>query len=223
MNQTGSIKPLETLLESFLDRIVKLKEHRLSVLEGLNSLDDILNQTTDGLDITDELGDWFGEHSQWLTEKNLKPADVDRIGSMLSDIKNKIKTRNRMSPADDKISSEIDRWDDKMQKTAPKLTLVRKAENQFVQPEPEIDTISLFISKLSKLTSLFMDYVGDKQHIMTILDDLLKSAQIQKNKDALILSGFIIYYLKQNGYKVGPYVKKLKEAETLIGKDTLRA
>jgi hypothetical protein len=30
------------------------------------------------------------------------------------------------------------------------------------------------------------------------------------------LSAFIIYYLKQNNYKVDPYVRRLKEAEAQI-------
>ena len=48
---------------------------------------------------------------------------------------------------------------------------------------------------------------------MSVLDEALKSAELQKNKEALILSAFIIYYLKTGGYMVDPYVMRLKQAE----------
>lgn len=223
MTQLETLKTLETTLESFLEKIIHLKEKRLTILEGLNSLDDILTQSNNGLEITDEIGDWFASHNKWLTESKLKTGDVDRLSNMLSNIKSKIKSENRLSPADMKISSEIDRWDNQLKPASKKLTLIRKSENRYIQKEPEQDSISLFVSELSKLTALFMDYSGNKKHILSVLEDLLNSASIQKRKDTLILSGFIIYYLKQKGYKVEPYVKKLKEAETIIEKRMLDA
>jgi hypothetical protein len=50
---------------------------------------------------------------------------------------------------------------------------------------------------------------------MSVLGDALNSAVLQKNRQALLLSALIIYYLKQNGYMVEPFVKRLKEAEHL--------
>jgi hypothetical protein len=55
-----------------------------------------------------------------------------------------------------------------------------------------------------------------RKHIMSALDDLLKSAYLQQNEQALLLSAFVIYYLRQKGYKVEPFVKRLKAAESLI-------
>ena len=176
MTTTQSLQSLESLLVSFLDRVVQLKEHRLNILEGLNGLDEITSQTGEGLNITDEIGDWFANHNKWLTEKSLKPADIDRISSMLTEIKSKIKTQNRITPAENKIFSEIDRWDQKLKPAPKKLKLIRKSETSYVQPKPDLDTISLFVSKLSKLTALFMDYSGNKQHLLSALDDLLNSA-----------------------------------------------
>jgi hypothetical protein len=100
------------------------------------------------------------------------------------------------------------------------MTLKRPPETSATETDSneKQDTISLFLKKLSKLTTVFMDHTGSKQHILSVLDQLLLSASTQLNKDALILSAFIIYYLKQDGYKIEPYVKKLKEAETLFKK-----
>ncbi len=223
MSRQDTFKSLENLLESFLDRVVAVKEQRLSVLEGINRLDDIARESSRGIDMTDNVGDWFAEHNQWLTDSSLRSADVDRINSILGEFKKELRPNPESSPAEDKIHTEIDRWSQSVPKTGPKLVLKRGPEVKVPIPEPQTDTITLFDKKLERLVAVFKDSCGGKQHIMSVVDDLLTSAKVQTNKDALILSGFIIYYLKQNGYKVEPYVKRLKEAETLLSESVLDA
>ncbi len=220
MSQTASLQSLESLLETFLDRVVFLKEKKLNVLDGINRLDDIGAMVNSGTDVTDDIGNWFAEHNKWLSDRTLKDTELNRITGMLSKIKREIKIDADSSMAHQKISSEIDRWNSKKEHTAPIIKLKRPPET--VTPEPVLtpnsDTISLFVKRLSKMTALFMDYSNSKNHILSVLEDLLQKASTETSKDALILSAFIIYYLKQNGYKVEPYVRKLKEAETLYKK-----
>ncbi|NOY88637.1 MAG: hypothetical protein GXO93_04495 [FCB group bacterium] len=216
MSQIDTLKSLETLLESFLERVVKLKERRLTILEGINRLDDITRQSSQGLDITDNIGNWFATRQQWLSEKILKPADVRKINTILKELQKELNISSDSSPAKNKINSEISRWEDKSNQIIQKLTLKRQPEIKNSPDNHNEDTISLFSNTLYRLSGLFEDVSENKKHILTVLNDLLKSAQAQTNKDALILSAFIIYYLKQKGYKVEPYVKKLKEAETLF-------
>lgn len=216
MSQIDTLKSLETLLESFLERVVKLKEKRLTVLDGINRLDNITQQSSQGLDITDNIGNWFATHQQWLTEKILKPADVRKINNILKELQKELNISSDSSPAKNKIISEISRWENKSNQITQKLILKRQAESKSPSDNQKEDTISLFSNTLYRLNGLFEDVAENKKHILTALNDLLKSAQAQTNKDALILSAFIIYYLKQNGYKVEPYIKKLKEAETLF-------
>ena len=113
----------------------------------------------------------------------------------------------------EKISEEIERW---LAATKPgdgKFVLTRGPE---VTPgEPDGDTVALFRYKWERLTQLLADISGGKEHLLSALDDALKSAALQENEEALLLSAFMIYYLKQNGYKIEPYVKRLKEAEAL--------
>ncbi len=218
MSQTASLQSLESLLETFLDRVVFLKEKKLNVLDGINRLDDIGLMANQGEDVTDEIGNWFAEHNKWLTDRTLQDTELNRITGMLSKIKQEINIDNDSSMAQQKISSEIDRWNNKEEKTAPILTLMRKPETAETEPDTSADTISLFVKRLTKMTALFMDYSNSKNHILSVLEDILRKASTETSKDALILSAFIIYYLKQNGYKVEPYVKKLKEAETLYKK-----
>ncbi len=220
MTQTASLQSLESLLETFLDRVVFLKEKKLHVLDGINRLDDIGLSAIQGEDVTENIGNWFAVHNKWLTDRTLKDVELNRITGMLSKIKREIKIDENSSMAEQKIASEIDRWNNKKEHTAPILTLKRKPETTIPKTASDttLDSISLFVRRLSKMTALFMDYSNSKNHILSVLEDLLQKSSTETNKDALILSAFIIYYLKQNGYKVEPYVKKLKEAETLYKK-----
>ncbi len=212
MSRANTLKSLEIVLESFLDRAVGLKESRLHVLDGINHLDDIALQIRTGQDLTDEIGGWFAGHTDWLNEDSLRTSDRNRIGEILDAIKTEFRRTTPESPASDKIAREIDRWDETVKSGLPKLVLKRGPEK--AAPETDkTDSIALFNNTLGEITGLFADLSTNKVHILSVLDDALKSALMQQSREALLLSAFIIYYLRQNGYMVEPYVKRLKEAE----------
>ncbi len=75
------------------------------------------------------------------------------------------------------------------------------------------DSIALFAESLKMMGIVFEEASRDRGHLMSVLGDALNSATLQKNREALLLSALIVYYLKQNGYMVEPFVKRLKEAE----------
>jgi len=222
VSQVQVLKSLEGVLESFLEKVVILKEERLSVLEGINRLDDIARTSEEGFDVTDKVGDWFAEHNQWINEQVLRQGDVDRINGILGEIKNQINKTPEVSPAARKISSEINRWSDSdLTKTTPettepskqKIVLKRRPEESPTLTEPTL----LDFSRVLMNCDIMLKRLSDKKlHILSVLDEALNKANLQKDKQALILSAFIIYYLKQNAYKVEPYVKRLKEAERLF-------
>lgn len=93
------------------------------------------------------------------------------------------------------------------------LDSVAKLSDTIVPPFE--DSIALFRKQIDRLTGRFADSAENRMHLLSVLDDTLKSAELQKSKDALILSALIIYYLKQSGYLVLPYVERLREAEKL--------
>ncbi len=230
MKRVQTLKALEVVLESFLSRAVTLKEERLQVLEGINRLDDIARGVHLGDDATDEIGGWFAQHNRWVSDQTLRPADHGRISEILKEIKRELRVSTDSSPAINKIAREIDRWGELQKSTSiapptgeatppestrstgPKIVLKRKSET--ARP-PEADSISLFDNTLESTTRLFKDFSGNKQHLMSVLDSALESAKAQRNKEALLLSALIIYYLRLNGYKTEPFVKRLKEAERL--------
>ncbi len=217
MSRARTLKSLEVVLESFLDRAVALKEDRLRVLGGINRLDDIAREARSTPDYTDRIGGWFAEHNRWLDSQTLRPGDRQRITGILDHIKSELHLNDSASPATRKIATEIDRWTDPSSSSAepgaPRLVLKRGAEQSPTEPS---DSVGLFRESLDRVTRLFEDAAGNKAHLMSALDDALRSAYEQRNRDALLLSAYIIYYLRHNGYKVEPFVARLKRAEQLI-------
>jgi actin-related protein len=211
-----ALKSLEGLLEAFLDKVVLLKAERLQVLEGVNRLDDIARMSGGGGDVTDEIGEWFASHNQWLNEDVLKTGDAGRIGKILTEIKNGLTVSPGDSAASRKIESEINRWSEMAGAGESRLTLRHEPEQKI---DAEIDSMVMFDNALEGAHDLYRDLQGGKQHVLSVLDDALRRAVLQKNKQALILSAFMIYYLKHNGYLVEPFVKRLKEAERIQKED----
>jgi hypothetical protein len=197
-------------VESFLDRAVATKANRIAVLDGLNRLDDIER----GFDLNESslnrLGGWLSEFGAWKTDSGLKPADRNRIGSSLEMIQNKLGRKDDLSPELAKIASELERWQATKGRTAKTIVLRRQPEDpEQITP----DSISAFSNLFANLSGLWQEKTQSKGHILSVLDDLLKSAELQNNRQALLLAGFVIYYLRLEGYRVEPYVKRLRKAE----------
>lgn len=219
MSRTDTLRDLESLLEGFLGKVVTIKEKRLEVLDGINRIDDIARGFQTGQDLTDETGQWFAQHRQWLAEGALRPADRIRIGEILDGIRSELRVTGPDSPAADKISDEIERWQASGGRKGRRIVLERRPESKpsLAPPlEAQIDSIGQFDGFLEHMLARFRDFAGEKHHILSVLDDSLRSAEIQSNKEALILSALIIYYLKQENYRVEPYVRRLKQAEKAV-------
>lgn len=208
MSRADSLRTLEKTLESFLDRALQQKQDRMSVLDGINRLDEIARDESVS-STAEAVGDWFARHNQQLKQGDLRPADINRIGSILQHIKSRLS--NSGTPETAKITSEIDRWDNVARKSNRSITLKRGPESQ----KHDDDSISLFGKTMARTSGLFLGKAKGRKHLISVLDESLNSAALQKNREALLLSGFIIYYLKVGGYKVEPFVKRLKEAEQI--------
>lgn len=232
MSRAKTLKKLEVVLESFLERAVDIKESRLKVLDGINRLDDIAAGIRTGDELAEDVGDWFAQHNRWLNSNVLKEADRGRITNILAEIKGELGSETEATMAQGKIHDEIDRWATP-EKAAPQRLILKRGPEEAhleeahleeahlgeVRPQEIVpqrdtaDTIGLFKDSLVSLTAIFDEASFGRLHLLSALDETLKKATLQKNKEALILSGLLIYYLKQNGYKVEPYVSRLKEAE----------
>lgn len=226
MTRLDTLKALEKSLESFLEKAVKAKGERLAVITGLSRLDDLARQAEDSLDFEEELGSWLASHHGWLADTNLKastnnqssvrPGDFRRLLKMLSVIEGKLidsKGAEAQESAEQaKLKSEIGRWLEHCQKFGGKIILHRGPES-VSEDQPEADTLSKFSAQLERLGQIWENVSSRNEHVLSALTEALDMAQLQKNRDGLILSALMIYYLKQERYKVEPFISRLRIVE----------
>lgn len=198
MNRTESLQKLESVLESFLERVVQLKEDRLHILGGIDRLDDIARGLDTGEDATERIGNWLAEHNRWLGKEVLRPVDRDRIGQILVHIRQQIEPHSDSSVAMAKISSEIDRWGKTIagvDASVERSRVIRLSRGPETAPVPKDadDSIGRFRKTIGHLGKMFSELEGPKDHLLSVLDEALKKADLQRDKEALILSGLIIY------------------------------
>lgn len=221
MSRAETLHSLEQRLENFLDKVVTLKSDRIDVLTGISGLDDIARQRISRSQLADQVGDWFASHRQWLQDDRIRSAERKRISNILGHIREDFKESGTVSPATRKIVEEIDNWQtswsmmppEEAKPKPPSVTLRRGPETA----GSDLSSIDEFNDTLDRIKGLFEDFQHNRQHLMSVLDSALVSATAQRNRAALNLAGFMIYFLKQKGYKVQPFVKRLKEAEELLG------
>ncbi len=218
MSSLRTLKSLEVLVESFLTRAVALKDTRLAVLDGLNRLDDLTRACSEGDDVGDQVADWIAKRQDWAQTGRLRPGDISRVDNMLQDISTRLRSRNSLSPAQQKVTEVIDQWRRRDGQAGGKVTLRRgpEAASDDTPPAAPVDSIRLFNEVLENSVGLFGELAHGRGHLLSVLDDSLRKALVQKSKQALLLSAFIIYYLRLGGYKVGPYVERLKQAEKVL-------
>lgn len=219
MSSLRTLKSLEVLIESFLTRAVAQKDARMAVLDSLNRLDDLARACRDGDDVGDEVAEWIAHRQDWTQRGRLRAGDISRMESMLGDISQRIRNQERLSPAHEKVAEVIDEWRRHGSQAAGKVTLKRGPETvseDAAASEPPTDSIGLFENILEQSAGLLAELAQGRGHLLSVLDDSLRKALVQKNKQALLLSAYIIYYLRLGGYKVSPYVERLKQAEKVF-------
>lgn len=199
------------------------KSERLNVLESVNRLEDIAERTQIPGQVNSEIGDWLAEHTQWLDESVISQPDADRVKTILGKIADEMEINGHETKETQKIKTEITRWNQGIKtepekpQTAPGQKIVlRRGPETIEEKYKESDTIAAFSTLFKSLFDRWEEASSGRKHILSALDDLLKSAYLQQNEPALLLSAFVIYYLRQKGYLVEPYVKRLKAAEALI-------
>jgi hypothetical protein len=199
-----TLKKLEATLERFLDKVVASEGDRVDIFGGIDSLDDIARDSLKGRLINRQLGRWFARHNRLVDNAKLEETEVSSIANLLGEIRAGLDSND---PETRKLSEEIERWKDKG--IVPKRKLVLKLKS-----EKQDQTITDKFRGLLKQEKDYLDFEQkSSDHLLTILDDVLKSADAKEDTMFIHLAGSIIYFLKMNGYKVEPFVKRLKEIE----------
>ncbi|UCD16526.1 MAG: hypothetical protein JSV44_08650 [Candidatus Zixiibacteriota bacterium] len=206
MNRLQVLRKLEATLEHFIARMLDTEASRIETYKNINTLDEIARDSRRGRHVYSRLGDWLARNSLTVHKERLKHEDISRIGSLFNDIQNGLDTAD---PESKKLSDEIDRW--RARGFVPKRKLILKMK----LPVQTTSIADRFAELLKKENEYFALESQRSPHLLSVLDEALKSAAAKEDRMYIHLAGAIIYYLKMNGYKIGPYVKRLKEIERL--------
>jgi hypothetical protein len=199
-----TLKKLEQTLERFLVGYADLENDQIGLLKGIETLDDITRDSLRGRSINNRLGNWFARHRDFLSTDRLKESQAAAIGNLLSEIKSGLDSND---PESQKLSDEIDQW--RQKGIVPKRKLILKLKSGQSEPNMMADFLDYLRRELAYLD---MEH-SDSNHLLTLLDDVLKSAEAKEDNIYIHLAASIIYFLRMKGYKTGPFVKRLKEIE----------
>ncbi|MCX6826358.1 MAG: hypothetical protein NTV06_03680 [candidate division Zixibacteria bacterium] len=187
--------------------MTKAVEYELGPIEisrGIDSLDDIARDSLRGRFINHQLGNWLAKYQGLTARGTLRETEVSTIANLLGEIKSGLVSSN---PESQKLSSEIERW--RTEGVIPRRKLVLQVKSPPVE--------SGVAEKFTELVKKEDEYLGynlrEGEHLLTLLEDILKSAEAKEDTMFIHLAGSIIYYLKIKGYKIGPFARRLKEIE----------
>lgn len=201
MNYSTTIERLEERLTHLIDGMLERKGIQVDFLIGLNQLDDILQRHNSGKLVTNELAGYIAEYREIFTAKTLAGPHKKRLGEALS-----IFYRDFLGSKDadsDKLADEIKDWLKELGDHSFKITLKG--------PTEQASLADRFYSLLHRESQEINILLEQNDHLLTCLDDLLKSAEAKEDYMYQHLAATLIYFLQMEGYKVDPYVKKLRE------------
>ncbi|MEZ5359693.1 MAG: hypothetical protein R3F48_12815 [Candidatus Zixiibacteriota bacterium] len=201
MNYSTTIERLENRLTHLIDGMLERKGIQVDFLIGLNHLDDILQKHRAGKPIAPELARFIAEYRELFTAKSLTIAQKKRLGEILSQFyRDLIGNKDADS---DKIADEIKDWLKELGDGSFRITLKGPSEQASLSDR--------FYSMLHREAQEINILLEKNDHLLTCLDDLLKSAEAKEDRMFEHLAATLIYFLQMEGYKVDPYVKKLRE------------
>ncbi len=204
MSRLNTLKKLESNLKHLLTSVARLETDQIETLNSINVLDDIARDSLKGRYVNNRLGSWMAKNRVLVDEGRLKKTAISAVGNLLSDIKNGL---DKTDPESKKLFDEIDSWFTKGVVPGRRVVLSRPPEIS------ESDLTEQYYELFKKETEQLTYYKEHGDHILSMLDDILKNAEVKNDPIYLHMAGSIIYYLKNKGYKIDPYVRKLRFLE----------
>ena len=201
MTDLATLERLENRLVFLIEGMLERKGRQVDFLIGLNLLDDILIRHRQGMPIARELAIFIANYRSIFTKTSLTDPQKKRLGEILS-----IFYRDLIGNQDsdsDKITDEIKEWLKDLGGRAFAITLKG--------PKEQASLADRFYALLHRESQELNVLLEHNDHLLTCLDDLLKSAEAKEDKMFVHLSASLIYFLQMEGYKVDPYVRKLRE------------
>jgi hypothetical protein len=176
------------------------KESQIDFLIGLNRLDDILIDLREGHPAADNLTRFLSRHRAWLEDGSLDSSQRKRLGVFLNSLNQEL--LNRHDTDHFKLAEEIREWSQKLGTGSLKLTFKSSGE--------QASLADRFYSLLRRESEEMNMLLTERGHLLTCLDDILNSAESKNDKMYQHLAASLIYFLKLEGYKTDPYIKRLR-------------
>ncbi|MCK5125576.1 MAG: hypothetical protein KAR42_04915 [candidate division Zixibacteria bacterium] len=200
MTNAQTLERLESRLTQLIDGMLARKGKQVGFLIGLNQLDDILVRHQRGMPITKDLALFIAEYRDIFIKSGLSVGQKKRLGEILS-----IFYRDLIGNSDadsDKLSDEIKDWLKDLGDRS--FSIILKG------PEEKASLSDRFYALLHRENRELNILLERNDHLLTCLDDLLKSADAKQDYMFEHMAATLIYFLQMEGYKVDPYVKKLR-------------
>jgi len=198
------LKKLESTLEGFLQEAVRPEKVSIEGKRTIETLHEIAGESLRGRFINNQLSGWFSQNSRLLESKSLSESDITKVANFLGSIKSGL---DESDPESIKLSEKIDDW--RSRGVIPRRKLILK-----LKPKTgDKNLFNEFMNLLTKESQYINSGEFDNMHLLSALDDILRSAELKNDSMYAHLAGSMIYYLKANGYKVEPFVKRLKDIE----------
>jgi hypothetical protein len=200
MIKTEIINRLEDRLARLIGGVLAKKESQINFLVGLNQLDDILISLHEGQPVIDDLTRFLSRHRVWLEDGSLDNSQRKRLGVFLSSLNQELLDRDDTDHF--KLVEEIREWSQRLGTGSLKLTFKSSGE--------QASLADRFYSLLRRESEEMNMLLTERGHLLTCLDDILSSAESKNDKMYQHLAASLIYFLKLEGYKADPYIKRLR-------------
>jgi hypothetical protein len=205
LSRLETLKKLESSIENFLASAVdELEQGKTSPDEQLNILKKIAGDSLKGRFVNNRLDKWLSGNRIVLESNRFTKDERTIIGNLLSDIKSGLDESDNSTS---RLFDEIGQW--REMGAEPKRKMVLKMKRR---PE-ESNLLNELSGMLEKESGFIGSGLYENAHILSALDDVLKSAELKENKYYIHLAASMIYFLKMKGYKITPFVKRLRVLE----------
>ena len=151
----------------------------------------------------DSLSAFLTDYRYWLENGHLENKQKKRLSQFFNQLIENLLARDDNDHF--KLAEEIKDWSQKLGTGTFKLTIKSTGE--------QASLADRFYSLLRREAEEMNILLEERGHLMTCLDDILFSAENRTDKMYQHLAASLIYFLKLEGYKVDPYIKRLRQLQ----------
>lgn len=231
MELKEALLSLKKSMDDFLERAVKKEDEEWEVDQKVSSLENIvLGKSKDFWQIKDRFKGmevWLKNEGEELNSKPVKKNQIQRVieciermkiyGEMIKGEKFYQNGENTLKQANLFIRENLRRrgWEytplglvDFVQLDESLLSLKDEIRNL---DGDDTDLKNKYQKTLSYQLDLMDYFYKPKDHLLTILDYELKTLELKTTKEDEFFTASLIYYLRQNRYKVEPYLERFRK------------